>query len=90
MRRRQSELPARTAQESESGVQAYVECQATHRGSERYLLYLGKLVAGEGELLASLNFGFEFSKELRRHHLCRALDHALTDAGNRSADLHLA
>src|SRR5205085_4550619 len=37
----------------------------------------------------SLCFGFERGEELRGHHLGRALNHALADAGNRAADLHV-
>jgi len=36
------------------------------------------------------SFGFDGGEELRSHHLHRALDHPLSDAGDRASDLHLS
>ena len=36
------------------------------------------------------SFGFDGGEELSGHHLNRALDHPLSDAGNRASNLHFS
>src|SRR2546423_4400151 len=61
------------------------EPPGVHSQGEPKKVVLGWWVFGRG-----LGFGFERGEELRGHHLRRALNHALADARNRAADLHVA